>query len=183
MSVYARCIQAAGQRPGAPLHAILVCGNRYRRATEREVTLKARDHRTGRLIRFPLRMADLNGCWSLGPDAGRRLQLDTQRSSHRRRCDAGTGVLIPNRQLTQSAFTALHGDDQQYSVWISAGTSLGPACEFGRSGSALAFLGEDAACAYLDRVGQVIVIWQDENDRTAFAREATVALGFVTVQP
>jgi hypothetical protein len=35
---------------------------------------------------------------------------------------------------------------------------LGPAGEFGRSGSALVFLEEDAVCAYLDRVGQVIVI-------------------------
>jgi hypothetical protein len=81
------------------------------------------------------------------------------------------------------ASSALYGDDQEYTFWISAGTPLGPAREFGRSGSVLAFLGDDAACSYLDRVGQVIVIWQDEHDRTAFARVATVALGFVTVQP
>jgi hypothetical protein len=41
-----------------------------------------------------------------------------------------------------------------------------PRSEIGR---ALAFLGEDAIGAYLDRVGQVIVIWRDEHDGTAFA--------------
>jgi hypothetical protein len=42
---------------------------------------------------------------------------------------------------------------------------------------------DDPVCTYLDRVRQVIVIRQDEHDRTGFARIAAVALDFVTVQP
>jgi hypothetical protein len=50
-------------------------------------------------------------------------------------------------------------------------------------GLALAFLTEDAICAYLDRVWHVIVIWQNERDGTAFTPVTTVALDFITVQP
>jgi hypothetical protein len=49
--------------------------------------------------------------------------------------------------------------------------------------SAPAFLGEDAVRGYLDRAEEVIVIWQDEFDRTAFARVAAVVLDFFAVEP
>jgi hypothetical protein len=98
--------------------------------------------------------------------------------------DSGTTVLIPSRQLRQPAFTPRSTAMTRSTTPVSRPVQpLGHAGEFGRSGSALAFLGEDAVCAYLDRVGQVIVIWQDEHDRTAFARVAAVALDFGTVQP
>jgi hypothetical protein len=95
---------------------------------------------------------------------------------------SGTTVLILNRKAQA---TDVH--TMAVTVSTTSGSRsaqpLGPAGEFGPSGSALPFLGEDAVCAHLDRVEHVIVIWQDEHDRTAFTRVATVALDFVTAQP
>jgi hypothetical protein len=47
----------------------------------------------------------------------------------------------------------------------------------------VALLVEDAVGPYLDRVGQVLVIWLDKDDGAAFARITAMALDFVTIEP
>jgi hypothetical protein len=90
---------------------------------------------------------------------------------------------MAGKQLASSVTARQANVNQFEPSRVQPAWSIGLGGEFGRSGNALAFLGDDAVCAYLDRVGQVIVISEDGHDRTALARVATVAFDFVTVQP